>query len=42
MLNSVSTPEDAVMYIRGKLDTAGYAPNAFRKNTEKSLLDKLR
>ena len=42
MLNNGTTLEDAVTYIREKLVPAGYTPYPFRKNTEESLLDKLR
>ena len=42
LIHSGLSVEDAVTYIRGKLVPAGYTPYPFRKNTEESLLDKLR
>ena len=42
IINSGLRLEDAVTYIRGKLVPPGYTPHPFRKNTDESLLDKLR
>lgn len=42
LINGGLCLEDAVTYIRGRLVPAGYTPYPFRKNTEESLLDKLR
>jgi len=42
LIHSGLSVKDAVTYIRGKLVPAGYTPYPFQKNTEESLLDKLR